>query len=79
MGDIVAGGSDPTVEQGHDVDILSPGVGDGGGETAGDRNLCRMSSKNCCVIYCDNANYGPVSGGRMASRGVGFKAVVGAE
>ena len=34
--------------------------------------------KHCCTIHCDKVSYGPVSGGRVASGGVGFEAVAGA-
>ena len=59
------------------MDLPSPGGGDGGGRTAVYLRLHCMSPKNCRAIYCDKANYGPVSGGGETSDGAGFKAVAG--
>ena len=70
-------GADATAERGQDVDIPSPGGGDGGGRTAGDRNLLRPFPKHCCTIYFDKANYVPVSISGLASGGAGFEVVMG--
>ena len=58
------------------MDIPSPGGGNAGGMTSGYINLRHLSPKHCQELYCDKSNYGPVSGGREASGGAGFEAVV---
>ena len=77
-GDTAADGVDATDERGRDLYISSPGGGDGRGGNEGDRNLSRPPPEHFHGIYCNKANYIPVSGGRAASRGAGFEAVVGA-
>ena len=75
---MAADGEDTTAKQGSYLGISSPGGGDGGGDTAGDRNLRSPFPKHFCAIYCNKNNYGTVSGSRAFSRGAGFKVVVGA-
>ena len=77
-GDTAADGADAMKERGRDLDIPSPGRGNGRGGTAIDRNLRRQSPDHYCKIYCDKDNYGPMSGSGAAPRGAVFEAVVGA-
>ena len=67
-GDTEVDGADTTYERIWDVDIPSPGAGNGGGKPAEDRKLCHPSPKNSRVKYCDKANYGPMSVSVLASR-----------
>ena len=66
--DTSADGADTTSERIWDVDIPSPGTVNGGCRPLEDRKLCHPYPKNCRVKYCDKANYGPISGGVLASR-----------
>ena len=66
--DTSADGADTTSERIWDVDIPSPGTVNGGCRPLEDRKLCHPYPKSCRVKYCDKANYGPISGGVLASR-----------
>ena len=74
----MADGVDATSVWGTDVDLPSPGGGDGGSRTTWYQNLRHPSPKHCHAIYWDKYNYGPVSGCGVAYGGAGFEAVVGA-
>ena len=65
-------GVDATAERGKDLYIPSPRGGDGEDMNAVDRNLRRPLPKQCCIIYCNKANYGTVSDGEADSGGGGF-------
>ena len=54
------------------------GGGNIGGGNAGDFNLSLLPPKHCRTIYCNKANYDPVSGVGVASRGTDLEAVLGA-
>ena len=78
LGDTALGRTDATSEPGRNLKLTSPWGGDGGGGDAGNQNLCHPSPEHCHTIYCNKANYGPVSGDREAYGVAGFEVVVGA-
>ena len=49
---------------------------DGGSEVAGGRYLRLPPPEHSCTVHCDQAHYGPVSGGGEASGVTGGQAVV---
>ena len=56
---------------------ISPaGIRNGVGNTAGGGYLRLAPPEHSSTAYCDQANYGPVSGGRAEARVKGDQAVV---
>ena len=60
------------------MDIPSSGGNDGVGGPAGGGDLNISPLKHSCTVYCDQAHYGPVSGGGAEIGAAGLQAVVGA-
>ena len=75
-GDTEADGEDSIAERRRDVDVPSPGGGNGGYRNVGGGDLCISPSEHRHKIYCDKAHYGPVSGGGAVPRVAGFEAMM---